>query len=1037
MTTPAGGELVGTAEIRVDADTDPATRALAQFSRDAQGRLRDLRGRFASESNLINRSLGDGIGGGAQRATIGLGRARGAMVGLAGATSLLAGGAALAAGAIAAVPLAFIGLGAVALKENEQVKTAFADMSKEVRSIVTEAAQPLVEPFVQATGQITETFRGIAPQLGQVFENVAPLVQPLVDGFSRLVENVMPGLVSITAAARPVIDALSTGLGQLGTGVSGMLEALSQGAAGAAQGLSGLLSGVASLLPVIGQFVGALAQAGGPVLAALARTLAQLASSLLSALTPALTALGPPITRLITNLGAGLQPIIAALGPVLAAAAGAFGAIIDAVSPLLPIVGQLVAALLPPLVPLFEAVGEIVRQAAPVVQQLAQALAAALAPILAQLPALVQPVATVLTTLAQAVFPVLARLVVALTPALAQIGQAFGNLLVALAPLLEVLGRLVGEVLVALLPLLTPLISLIGRLAAVFASQLASTVTNIVVPALRLVTALLKGDFSGAWNAFKQLISGVARHVVTTVTNMSGAIRSILGAVVALMRRLPGRLFAAVRVLGSGLAGIARGAMSRFRAAVVSGGTAAVNWARGLPGRIRAAVSSLGGLLSGVARSALSRFRAAVASGASSAVGVARGIPGRIRSAVGSLGGLLYGAGQDIVQGMINGLSSMAGSLAARAREMAASAVAAARRALGISSPSRVFAQIGRDTGRGFIKGLTGTKRQIDQTADRIARSITRAFRGTGSRLDNRLVAAIQRTNRRLQRLSVERDRIAKQIADARKFATDVAARARGTGSLGAIVQPDFFAPRFVEARMRSALASIRRFTVNVEKLRKRGLSKSLLRQVLELGPTQGGGFAATLAAADKATIKRFNKLQANISKASTKLGRTGADALFDAGKKASQGFLTGLRAQEKKIEALMLRIAKGMQKAIRRALGIRSPSRVMAEVGRMSGLGLAGGLVRTVPTVDRAMGRLAGAVTSGVPARLPALSRPAAALPVGAMRTGQGVPATVVVNNFFTLDNHGVIGSSRELDDWLVRRLDRLRLHKRLPAGA
>jgi phage-related protein len=1033
VSTPAGGELVGSAEIRVDADTDPAIRALSQFSRDAQGRIRDVRGRFASESVLINRSLGDGIGGASQRAAIGLGGLRGAMVGLAGATSLLAGGAALAAGAIAAVPLAFIGLGAVALKENDQVKTAFADMKEEVSGIVREAAQPLVQPFVQAAGQITETFRGIAPQLGEIFANVAPLIRPLVEGFGRLIENVMPGLVSITAAARPVIDALSAGLGQLGAGVSGFLQALSQGAQGAAQGLSGLLSGVGQLLPALGQFVGALAQAGGPVLAALARTLAQLASSLLGALSPALAALGPPITRLITNLGAGLQTIITALGPVLAAAAGAVGVLVDALSPLLPIAGELIAALLPPLVPLLTAVGEVIRQAAPVVQQLAQALAAALAPILAQLPALVQPLATVLTTLARAVFPVLARLVVALTPALVQIGAAFGNLLVALAPLLEVFGQLISDVLVALLPLLTPIIGLIGRLASVFAVQLAGAINNVVVPAVRLITALLRGDASGAWNAFKRLVAGVVRQIITNINTMGSLVRSALGAVVTLMRQLPGRLFAALRVLGSGLAQIARSALARFRSAVVSGGQAAVAWARGLPGRIRAAVSSLGSLLSGVARLALSRFRAAVVSGAASAVGVARGIPGRIRGAVGSVGGLLYGAGQDIVRGMINGLSSMAGALAARARSMAASAVAAARSALGISSPSRVFAQIGRDTGRGFIKGLTGTQRQIDQTADRVARSITSAFRGTGSRLDNRLVASIQRTNRRLQRLSVERDRIAKQIADARKFSTDLAARARGSGSLGGIVQPDFFAPRFVEARMRSALASIKRFTANVEKLRKKGLSKSLLRQVLELGPTQGGGFAASLAAADKATIKRFNKLQSSIGKASTKLGRTGADLLFDSGKKASQGFLAGLKAQQRSIESLMLRIAKGMQKAIRRALGIRSPSRVMAEVGRMSGLGLAGGLVRTVPAVDRAVSRLAGTVATGVPNRLVAPRLGAldavGALPAGRQAAGGGMPQAIHIH----VHNEGVIGSRRELDNWLVGSIDRLRLQKRL----
>ena len=57
MSTPAGDDLVGNATIRVDGDTDPATRALQRFSRDAQGRLRDVRGRFVSETQLINRTI--------------------------------------------------------------------------------------------------------------------------------------------------------------------------------------------------------------------------------------------------------------------------------------------------------------------------------------------------------------------------------------------------------------------------------------------------------------------------------------------------------------------------------------------------------------------------------------------------------------------------------------------------------------------------------------------------------------------------------------------------------------------------------------------------------------------------------------------------------------------------------------------------------------------------------------------------------------------------------------------------------------------
>jgi len=57
MTTPGPGGVIGDASIRVTADTTPAALALRGLTRDANGQLRDLRGRFVSETRLINRSV--------------------------------------------------------------------------------------------------------------------------------------------------------------------------------------------------------------------------------------------------------------------------------------------------------------------------------------------------------------------------------------------------------------------------------------------------------------------------------------------------------------------------------------------------------------------------------------------------------------------------------------------------------------------------------------------------------------------------------------------------------------------------------------------------------------------------------------------------------------------------------------------------------------------------------------------------------------------------------------------------------------------
>lgn len=393
-------------------------------------------------------------------------------------------------------------------------------------------------------------------------------------------------------------------------------------------------------------------------------------------------------------------------------------------------------------------------------------------------------------------------------------------------------------------------------------------------------------------------------------------------------------------------------------------------------------------------------------------------------------------AGMELGQGLIAGMRDQLAAVAAQARALADTAVTSIRQELQISSPSKKLQKIGKDTGAGFVKGLTGTKAQINSTAKSMASSITSAFKDTGSRTDDRLVALISKNNKKLQSLAGQRDSIAKKISDAKAFSSDTASKAQATGSLGSIVETDYYAPSFVEKRMKASLASIKAFTSNVGKLQKKGVNKALLRQVLDLGVEQGGGFAKSLAGADAATIKRYNKLQSDIGTQSKKLGNAGADMLYDSGRKAGAGFLTGLKAQQKSIEALMLNIAKGMQKAIRKALGIKSPSIVMALVGRLSMDGLRGGLLKEVPRVEQAMGRVSAALVSAAPGRMGA---PAVAIPgVGSTRSGgKGAGTVVHHHHYYQFTNDGVIGSQLELDNWLTKSISRLQQQRRLPKAA
>jgi phage-related protein len=1197
MSTPAGDDLVGNATIRVDGDTDPATRALAGFSRDAQGRIRDVRGRFVSETQLINRTVtnnpptlavnttpapngrfvasGNTINQTLTRTTVngnrftlslrGIANAAGTAAGILGkvgigvgaigaaagtAAPLLAGivttleniapaGAVAVTGMLAvtqaqaairlgmvgvedAVTAAFDSSSAGAKKFDEALKKlspsarAFAT---EVRSMapglrefqqsiqerlfvglddvlkkLATSAGPTLQKNLRTTattlrtmaveaagsagalaeeGTLGKAMKGankgllnlatvparIVTSLGQLAAAGAPAFDRFTSAITRTISTSFKS-GALTGEVNTAADVLAD-LGTVAQNVFGILGNIMRPVQAAGGGLVGTLKEITGTLrdaTATEGFQSAIS-AVSQVMATLARTAGPLLGQALAAIGPIFTTLQGPAETLIGALGAGLSPIIGALGPVLQSAAAAVGVLVEALAPMLPVIGELAASLLPALTPLLSAAQTVFAALAPVVQTLSKTLQATLAPILAQLPTIIAPLADMLAGQLVMGIQILGDLLIQLAPSFVSLGQSVAQLMVQAAPLIAMVAGLSTQLMGALLPAIQPIINVVVTLASALAGQLASTLTNLIMPALRLVTDLLRGDFSAAWNSLKALVSGVVAHFTGTLSRIGSIVGSIVQGVVdrfqwlynilignsivpdlvngiiAWFTRLPSMAFSALASLAGGIARIATTALNRFRAAIVSGTNTAIAFLRGLPGRARGALTSLGGMIASVATSALSRFRSAISSGASNAISFVRGIPGRIRGALGGIGSLLSGAGADLMRGMIGGIRSMAGALASTAKSVVGGAVSAAKNALGISSPSKVFATIGKQTGQGFIKGLTGTQAKIKSTAEKIATSITRAFRGRNTRVDDRLVALVQSGNRKLQSLAKQRDAIGKQIADAQKFAADLTSKARATGSLSSIVQEDFFAPSYVEKRMKQSLAKIKAFTANIAKLQKKGLSKALIRQILEMGPEAGAQFAASLAGADAATIKRFNKLQSQIGSASSKLGKQGADLLYDSGKKAGQGFLTGLKAQQKNIEKLMLSIAKGMQKAIRKALGIKSPSRVMAAVGRMTVLGLEGGITRMVPAIDQAMTRIASAVTSGAPNLLPASLglTPPPALGVGAMRTGTG-PTVINYSPTFNFRAEGPVGSQMELQNWLVKSLDNAARTGRIP---
>lgn len=118
-------------------------------------------------------------------------------------------------------------------------------------------------------------------------------------------------------------------------------------------------------------------------------------------------------------------------------------------------------------------------------------------------------------------------------------------------------------------------------------------------------------------------------------------------------------------------------------------------------------------------------------------------------------------------------------------------------------------------------------------------------------------------------------------------------------------------------------------------------------------------GMAVGIAGKIAEAVAWFADLPQRIQDAVGNLGST----LYEAGKSVIQGLINGIGDMAGAIGRKVSELANSIPDWAKGALGIRSPSSVMAEVGRNVGQGLADGITSSMPAVVSAASRLAAAV--------------------------------------------------------------------------
>lgn len=308
---------------------------------------------------------------------------------------------------------------------------------------------------------------------------------------------------------------------------------------------------------------------------------------------------------------------------------------------------------------------------------------------------------------------------------------------------------------------------------------------------------------------------------------------------------------------------------------------------------------------------------------------------------------------------------------------------------------------------KSFITDLVGGDAESIDTL--IRKEIVLAKKALGGKKETALVSLLRSDNAKLQGLAKQRANLTATL-DGKKYTLDQAQQALDglkSQKASTIAQvSDSAVGNLVGARSVSGvrrvltkqLRLVRGFRANMKKLVARGLPPTFLRQLFDAG-IDGVYTAQALANANDADFNAIKSLTTQLSGESSKLGVDAGHVLYDTGIQTMQGLIDGLKSQDKALEDQMLTVAKSMQKAIRKALGIKSPSRVFRDLGAYTGEGFALGLEDKHARVHRALSALSA-------------SRPLAYAP-GFNRSGAAVGAvgslTVVAANDPVATAHAV----------------------------
>ena len=221
------------------------------------------------------------------------------------------------------------------------------------------------------------------------------------------------------------------------------------------------------------------------------------------------------------------------------------------------------------------------------------------------------------------------------------------------------------------------------------------------------------------------------------------------------------------------------------------------------------------------------------------------------------------------------------------------------------------------DLGKGLRTGIAGSEKTLVAAIDKLMEDV----KHTGNKGAEKIITSYKKKLVEVaKRRDAADDELQKVLTDARKKYVDYVESTKAgviSGSGGAAQSTNFGA---ITGAMQKQVAAADEFAKILTQLKKAGLDKTSMEQLITAGPDKGLGAARAILGSGGGGVRQLAGLQASLVKSGTAVGTAGAETLYRQGITDAQNKLANNKVIDR-LTADMDDIANAMIKALKKKI--------------------------------------------------------------------------------------------------------------------